>query len=247
MLPSWIRSRNCRPRLVYFLAMEITRRRLASTISFFARRALASPIDIARLISLISATVSSTSLSRAASFCWLRRMSSRRRSMASAYFGLLFRTLSTHFSSVSWFGNRRRKSARGMRASRTQSCMMARSWARTPSRAERTRATRASNCLGTSLIGMNSSARPVSSAVACLLPRPCFFRAFLALSSCSETAVKRRRASSGSGPPSPSSSLSLLSSLSSSSSSFSFESAESSFRLTGSTSSAGRLPSSGSI
>lgn len=41
-------------------------------------------------------------------------------------------------------------------------------WAGTPSRAERTRATRASNCLGTSLIGMNSSARPVSSAVACL-------------------------------------------------------------------------------
>jgi len=26
MLPSWIRSRNCRPRLVYFLAIEITSR-----------------------------------------------------------------------------------------------------------------------------------------------------------------------------------------------------------------------------
>ena len=42
MLPSWIRSRNCRPRLVYFLAIEMTRRRLASTISLaLARLALA--------------------------------------------------------------------------------------------------------------------------------------------------------------------------------------------------------------
>ncbi len=36
MLPSWIRSRNCRPRLVYFFAIETTRRRLASTSSFLA-------------------------------------------------------------------------------------------------------------------------------------------------------------------------------------------------------------------
>src|SRR4028119_2439512 len=34
-----MRSRNCRPRLVYFLAIEMTRRRLASTISFLAMRA----------------------------------------------------------------------------------------------------------------------------------------------------------------------------------------------------------------
>src|SRR4051794_7252720 len=43
MLPSWIRSRNCRPRLVYFLAIEITSRRFASTISFLAWRASRSP------------------------------------------------------------------------------------------------------------------------------------------------------------------------------------------------------------
>jgi hypothetical protein len=36
MLPSWMRSRNCRPRFVYFLAMETTRRRLASTSSALA-------------------------------------------------------------------------------------------------------------------------------------------------------------------------------------------------------------------
>src|SRR5271166_3489213 len=43
MLPSWMRSRNWRPRLVYFLAIEMTRRRFASTISFFACRASRSP------------------------------------------------------------------------------------------------------------------------------------------------------------------------------------------------------------
>src|SRR5436305_13888685 len=33
MFPSWIRSRNDNPRLVYFLAIEMTSRRFASTIS----------------------------------------------------------------------------------------------------------------------------------------------------------------------------------------------------------------------
>jgi hypothetical protein len=41
MLPSWIRSRNCRPRLVYFLAIDTTRRRLASTSSALALLGLA--------------------------------------------------------------------------------------------------------------------------------------------------------------------------------------------------------------
>src|SRR5476649_2033868 len=38
ILPSWIKSRNCRPRLVYFLAIEMTRRKLASVISRLALR-----------------------------------------------------------------------------------------------------------------------------------------------------------------------------------------------------------------
>ncbi|MCY1362688.1 hypothetical protein D9M69_494190 [compost metagenome] len=229
------------------MAMEITRRRLASTISFFARRALASPMDMRRLTSLISLTVSSTSCSRSTSFCWLRLMSSTSLPMASAYLALPLARPSDQARSTSLPGNRRRKSARGMRASRTQSCMMARSWARTRSRALRTFSTRASNCFGTSLIGMKSSARASSSSTACLLSRPCFLSAFLAFSSCSDTAVKRRRASSGSGPPSPSSSVSSPSASSSSSSSFSLAAALSSFRPTGSTSSAGRVPSSGSM
>src|ERR1700712_5500975 len=43
MLPSWIRSRNCKPRFVYFLAMEITRRKFASVISRLARPLLCPP------------------------------------------------------------------------------------------------------------------------------------------------------------------------------------------------------------
>ena len=50
ILPSWMRSRNCRPRLVYFFAMEITRRKLASIISFFARLASVSPFCTAETI-----------------------------------------------------------------------------------------------------------------------------------------------------------------------------------------------------
>src|ERR1044072_8470479 len=43
MLPSWIRSRNCKPRFVYFLAMEMTRRRFASGISRLARAVVSFP------------------------------------------------------------------------------------------------------------------------------------------------------------------------------------------------------------
>ncbi len=237
MLPSWIRSRNCRPRLVYFLAIEITRRRLASTISFLARRALASPMDMRRLMSLTSATLRPVSCSRSTSFCWQARMSSLRAAIASAYLLLPLAMASAQPRLVSLLGNSRRKSARGMRASRTQSCMMARSWARMRASASRTRSTSASYCLGTSLIGMNRMASASSSSVACWLPRPNFFRAFWALASCSATAPKRMRATSGSGPPSPSSSsLSLDSSSSSSSSLSSAAALEATWGATGSTS-----------
>jgi hypothetical protein len=43
MFPSWMRSRNCRPRFVYFLAIETTRRRFASTSSLLAFSASRSP------------------------------------------------------------------------------------------------------------------------------------------------------------------------------------------------------------
>ncbi|CSC64073.1 Uncharacterised protein [Vibrio cholerae] len=53
---------------MYFLAIEITRRKFASTISFFARRAFASPIDIRRLMSLMRSTDSDVSCSIICSF-----------------------------------------------------------------------------------------------------------------------------------------------------------------------------------
>ena len=62
---SWIRSKNCNPLLVYFLAIDITSLRLASTISFFARLIFVSPIDMLLLISLTSFEVSPTFSSRA--------------------------------------------------------------------------------------------------------------------------------------------------------------------------------------
>ena len=37
IFPSWIKSRKDKPRLVYFFAIDMTSRRLASTISVFAR------------------------------------------------------------------------------------------------------------------------------------------------------------------------------------------------------------------
>ena len=56
IFPSWIKSRKCRPRLVYFFAIEITRRKLASIISFLAARVLPTATKRRRLISLISTT-----------------------------------------------------------------------------------------------------------------------------------------------------------------------------------------------
>src|SRR3984893_11203355 len=71
MFPSWIRSRNCRPRLVYFFAMETTKRRLASINSFLAWSASASPRWMKVRVRLSS--VSPTSLASSISFSSPRR------------------------------------------------------------------------------------------------------------------------------------------------------------------------------
>src|SRR5947207_2919707 len=78
MLPSWIKSRNCRLRLVYFLAIEMTRRRLASTISFLAWRASRSPFcTICTILrnSAISRRVSPASPWMSARMCLMRSLS----------------------------------------------------------------------------------------------------------------------------------------------------------------------------
>src|ERR1700684_1948127 len=63
MFPSWIRSRNCSPRLVYFLAIDTTRRRLASTSSALARSAIRSPSSISATVSRSTVSVSLASSS----------------------------------------------------------------------------------------------------------------------------------------------------------------------------------------
>ncbi|MOA06064.1 hypothetical protein D3C78_1256850 [compost metagenome] len=159
--------------------MEITRRRFASTISFLARRAFASPIDMRRLMSLISATVRPVSVSRSISFCWQATMAASFSPRAAAHLVLRLARSPLQVWSVSLLGNMRRKSARGMRASRTHSCMMARSCWRRRFRASRTRSTSTSNCFGTSLIGMNRSARACRASMLSLWERPFFFRTLL--------------------------------------------------------------------
>ena len=158
MLPSWIRSRNCRPRLVYFLAIEITRRRLASTISFLARRAFASPTAISRLISLISAMDRCVRISIVAQLLLLRSMSSRRRPSAAECLRLARTCLSSQCRLVSLRGKVSMKSERGMPASRTQICITDFSMLRISFRCSRSWPISWSNIFGASLSSMNSSA-----------------------------------------------------------------------------------------
>src|SRR5206468_4192964 len=70
MLPSWIRSRNCRPRFVYFLAIEMTSRRLASTISFLAMAALCWPCLMTVITRLISSALALARASPPLIPCW---------------------------------------------------------------------------------------------------------------------------------------------------------------------------------
>src|SRR5881396_1360568 len=64
MFPSWIKSRNDKPRLVYFLAIEITSRRFASTISVLARSAFRSQSFRDWYCSAYSSTESQSDFSR---------------------------------------------------------------------------------------------------------------------------------------------------------------------------------------
>ncbi len=101
MLPSWIKSKNCKPRFVYFLAIEITRRKLASTISFFARRAFASPMLIRRLMSLIRSMLKPVLSSITHSFWMQRIISGFTSSSLAECFSLAFISRSSHAESVS--------------------------------------------------------------------------------------------------------------------------------------------------
>src|SRR6266436_3450045 len=96
MLPSWMRSRNCRPRLVYFLAIEMTSRRFASTISFLAWRATSSPFCTIRTILRNSRISSPVSLASA----WIPERIDliRSLSLATRFFQPLAESLETRLS-----------------------------------------------------------------------------------------------------------------------------------------------------
>ena len=172
MLPSWIRSRNCRPRLVYFLAMEMTRRRFASTISFLARRALASPRDMARLISLTWATVSPVSSTTARRRRCARRSSSAWAVKREDQSCLPVICFSSHFSSISLPGNSARNTFFGMRPRRMSVWLIIFSCSRTASRLMRTRRTISSKCFGVSLSGAKHSESALRSLTAAFPSRP---------------------------------------------------------------------------
>jgi len=108
--------------LVYFLAIEITRRRLASTISFLARLALASPMDMARLISLMSGRDRNSVFSMAMSFSCSATISSLCARTPEDHFCFLRISSSAQSVLVSLPGKARRKSLRG-----TFACLMHRS------------------------------------------------------------------------------------------------------------------------
>src|SRR5690348_3975653 len=158
MLPSWIRSRNCRPRLVYFLAMEITRRRFASTISFLARRALASPIDMARLISLMSVSGRNSFFSIAASLSCSASIASRWFLTLGDHFWRLRESSAAHSTLPSLLGKVLRNSALGIFTCLTKMSISTRSWWRMSPTTSRSLRTKLSISADGSLSLRNSSA-----------------------------------------------------------------------------------------
>ncbi len=165
MLPSWIRSKNCKPRLVYFFAIEITRRKFASTISFLARRAFASPILIRRLMSLIRSILKPVLSSIARNLLMQRMISGLTSSSATEYFSFAAISRSIQLVSVSLLAKCLMKFFFGNFAICTACFMMIRSCTRTRSIISRMLFTMRSNCLGTNLKVLNSS--PISAIAAC--------------------------------------------------------------------------------
>ncbi len=196
---------------MYFLAIEITSRRFASTISFFARRAIASPVAMSRLTCLSSWIERVRRFSSARSSCWRRTTSSLRRPSGAECLRLARTCLSIQRTFVSFLGNVLMKSLRGMPAWRTQTVMISRSRRRTSSMWLRRCETSASNIFGASFSSMNCSASR-------LRARTIFgSRALLAVASplptvtCRRAIVAKRFAvSSGSGPVSIASSSSSV-------------------------------------
>ena len=231
MLPSWIKSRNCKPRLVYFLAIEMTKRKFASTISFLARRALASPTDMLRATTFIW----SMFIPRFCSCCWIRpwycNTSSSTRSNVSAKAGLPAIRLGSQSRLVSLCGKVLRNSSFGILPRRITSFMMWRSFLRTSSYTSRIISMILSE---TRLLSLNSIKQLASSFIAALttsLSRSWVANKSLTLVNNCSNSSKRRRTSSGSRPLASSVSASSLTPPSTSSISSAFSASSSSSSL----------------
>ena len=131
--------------------MEITKRRLASTISFFARRALASPMDMRRLMSLISPMDTPLSCSMVTNLFCARRISLLNCSSTGEYFSPASICFCSQVWSVSLSGNEVIKALRGILALPTHISMTTRSCERTLSTRLRMLFTSSSATFGTSL------------------------------------------------------------------------------------------------
>ena len=84
MLPSWMTSRNCRPRFAYFFPIDTTRRRLASINVALAFSATRSPLRISRTVSRSTLSVRLASSSTFLIFLRALAMTSAIASISSA-------------------------------------------------------------------------------------------------------------------------------------------------------------------
>ena len=139
MLPSWIKSRNCNPRLVYFLAIEMTKRKLASIISFLALREERSPSFMRLLMSLSSAKGTTTRVWMSVSFCCNSWMAGILRVMVTDQVLAAPDCFSTHLRFNKLTGNSLMNMSCGIPQRSTMMRRSSRSFLRTSSTCERTK------------------------------------------------------------------------------------------------------------
>ncbi len=185
---------------MYFLAIEITRRRLASTISFFALRAFASPIDIRRLTSLRSAIRMPTFFSSSRNLIWQLLNSSEQALRMSLSPSFFLRSLPMHLGSVSLPTKTLTKVFLGILAFLMQNSIISRSLALDSVTTRRMFALSMSIWRGTNLISRNSEEICFLSFLTWSESMPCFSRALINLMLLFRIRSKRILASSGSGP-----------------------------------------------
>ena len=185
---------------MYFLAIEITKRKLASTISFLALRAISSPKRISSLARLISCNGAYISFSMATKFsCWAT-MASLCSRIPDDHFCLRAITLSAHFKSVSLPFQAFKKSLRGIFAASTLNFRIADSWRRISPITSRKRPSKESVCTKGNFRCNTSSAMLTRIFWVFSLSKPFFSADLINLPNKSVSNSIRRATSNGSGP-----------------------------------------------